>query len=203
MDIGLDSTVQRNGEILFTDLDDTVVMMDPDKGTYYELDTVGTRIWSLLDTGRSVKELCDLLVETTTSRLRPRVGDARERDIEPAPDLLLLRAPPAAALSRRRITGRLERPRSEPGLFQHPVQTLEEWMPRARRKILCAHPPQRCLPRGREAAQQVVLHLEKARYIGAADQATGRAGVGVSQPLGHRWFSCCSCRRLSESRNLL
>ena len=63
MDIGLDSTVQRNGEILFTDLDDTVVMMDPDKGTYYELDTVGTRIWSLLDTGRSVKELCDLLVE--------------------------------------------------------------------------------------------------------------------------------------------
>ena len=37
----------------------------------------------------------------------------------------------------------------EPGLFQHPVQTLEEWMPRVRRKIRCAHPHRRRLPRRR------------------------------------------------------
>ena len=62
MDVSLGSRVQRNGEILFTDLDDTVVMMDPDKGSYYELDSVGARIWNLVDIERSVAELCELLL---------------------------------------------------------------------------------------------------------------------------------------------
>ena len=49
--------------MIFTDLDEIVVMMDPDQGLYYELDPVGARIWSLLETARPVAQLCDVLVE--------------------------------------------------------------------------------------------------------------------------------------------
>ncbi len=62
MNVALGSLVQRNAEIIFTDLDDTVVMMDPDKGNYYEFDSVGTRIWNLLDVERSVTQVCEVLV---------------------------------------------------------------------------------------------------------------------------------------------
>ena len=61
MKVSLECVVQRNAEMIFTDLDDTVVMMDSDKGVCYELDPVGARIWNLLETARSVKELCELL----------------------------------------------------------------------------------------------------------------------------------------------
>ena len=63
MSVTLDCVVERNPEIIFTDLDDTIVMMDADKGTYYELDPVGSRIWSLLENAASVTQLCDGLVE--------------------------------------------------------------------------------------------------------------------------------------------
>ena len=62
MTIELTTTVARNETILFTDLDDTVVMMDVDEGRYYELDPVGAKIWTLLDTARTVAELCEALV---------------------------------------------------------------------------------------------------------------------------------------------
>ena len=55
------SQVSRNEAIVFTDLDDTIVMMDVDEGQYYELDPVGARIWTLLETGRSAADLCDVL----------------------------------------------------------------------------------------------------------------------------------------------
>lgn len=62
-DVSLDSVAVRNETMIFTDLDDIVVMMDADKGLYYELDSVGARIWSLLETARPVAQLCDVLVE--------------------------------------------------------------------------------------------------------------------------------------------
>ena len=62
MNVSSDCRLQRNPEIIFTDLDDTVVMMDPDRGYYYELDAVATRIWALLDSSQSVAQLCDALV---------------------------------------------------------------------------------------------------------------------------------------------
>ena len=57
------SRVSRNEAIVFTDLDDTIVMMDVDEGQYYELDPIGARIWTLLETGRSAAELCDAMAE--------------------------------------------------------------------------------------------------------------------------------------------
>ena len=61
MHIDLSSVVSRNEAIVFTDLDDSVVMMDVDEGQYYELDPVASRIWALIGTGRSVAEICDVL----------------------------------------------------------------------------------------------------------------------------------------------
>ena len=61
--VSLESVMTRNAAMIFTDLDDTVVMMDADKGMYYELDPVGARIWNLIETARSVAQVCDRLVE--------------------------------------------------------------------------------------------------------------------------------------------
>ena len=54
--------VRRNAGIIFTDLDDIVVMMDTGAGRYYELDPIGTRIWALLEAERSVDEVCEVLL---------------------------------------------------------------------------------------------------------------------------------------------
>ena len=54
--------VERNDEMLFTEIDDSIVMMDVDKGQYYELDSVGARVWALIETGRPVAEVCDALI---------------------------------------------------------------------------------------------------------------------------------------------
>ena len=55
------SRVARSEAILFTELDDTVVMMDTRKGRYYELDPVGARTWALLESEPRVAEVCDAL----------------------------------------------------------------------------------------------------------------------------------------------
>ena len=59
--VGPTSVVSRNDAIVFTDLDDTIVMMDVDEGQYYELDQVGAYIWTLLETSRTAADLCDAL----------------------------------------------------------------------------------------------------------------------------------------------
>ena len=61
MDINPSSVVARNEAIVFTDLDDTVVMMDVDEGQYYELDPIGARIWTLIEAARPVAEIWDAL----------------------------------------------------------------------------------------------------------------------------------------------
>ena len=59
--IELTSQVVRNEAIIFTDLDDTIVMMDVDAGQYYELDSVAKKIWTLCETARPAAEICDAL----------------------------------------------------------------------------------------------------------------------------------------------
>ena len=93
------SWISRNEAIVFTDLDDTIVMMDVDEGQYYELDPIGARIWNLLENGRSAAELCDALagefdVDPDTCRhdtleFLQSASDLRIVQTQPAP------APPA------------------------------------------------------------------------------------------------------------
>ena len=58
----LSSVLMRNENIVYTDLDDAIVMMDVDDGSYHELDPIGARIWTLLDAPRSVGEICESLL---------------------------------------------------------------------------------------------------------------------------------------------
>ncbi len=54
-------TIQRSKAVVFTELDGEVVMLDTDKGKYYELDLIGSRIWALLEEHSSVSRLRDVL----------------------------------------------------------------------------------------------------------------------------------------------
>lgn len=60
-DIEFSSRVVRSEAIDFTELDDTVVMMDVDEGRYYELDPVGARVWALIESRPRVTEVCEAL----------------------------------------------------------------------------------------------------------------------------------------------
>lgn len=83
--LDLNSLVCRNPAIVFTELDDTVVMMNADRGDYHELDPIGTRIWNLLETGRTVAEICDALLleyEVTPADCRRDVLAFLARQVE-------------------------------------------------------------------------------------------------------------------------
>lgn len=59
--VALSSTIDRNESIVFTELDETIVMMDVDEGQYYELASVAARIWQLVENRPTVEGLCDAL----------------------------------------------------------------------------------------------------------------------------------------------
>lgn len=60
--LNLDSIVARSEELVTSNLDGEVVMMSIDNGKYYGLDAIGSEIWQLLETPRSIRALCDLLL---------------------------------------------------------------------------------------------------------------------------------------------
>ena len=61
-EISDDALLQRRKEPLTAELDGEVVMLDPDKGSYFSLNPVGSRVWELLADPRSVNEICDTLM---------------------------------------------------------------------------------------------------------------------------------------------
>ncbi|MDJ1181920.1 lasso peptide biosynthesis PqqD family chaperone [Roseofilum casamattae] len=56
--IALEQTIVRNEEILASVMEDEVVMMNLQTDSYYGANTVGTRIWELLEQPLTVGELC-------------------------------------------------------------------------------------------------------------------------------------------------
>ena len=56
------SRITRSEAIIFSELDDAVVMMDAEAGSYYELDPVGARIWALAESRPRVAEVYEALV---------------------------------------------------------------------------------------------------------------------------------------------
>lgn len=49
---------QRSPEMVHSSIDGEVVMMSVDKGEYYGLNAMGSRIWELLEKPHSLEELC-------------------------------------------------------------------------------------------------------------------------------------------------
>ena len=61
--IGADTLIRRGEELVASDLEGETVMMSVRSGMYYGLDSIGSRVWQLVEQPRSVYELCDVLVE--------------------------------------------------------------------------------------------------------------------------------------------
>lgn len=60
----LQSTVQRNPEMISSDMDGETVMMSIENGEYYGLNPIGSRIWELIENETTVDAVINtLLVE--------------------------------------------------------------------------------------------------------------------------------------------
>ena len=62
-EITLDAVVQRNEDLLTSNIGEEVVMMSIENSAYYGLDPVGSKIWDMLDKPVSVSDLCEHLQE--------------------------------------------------------------------------------------------------------------------------------------------
>jgi len=56
--IYLDSMIQRAPNIVVAEIENDFMMMNVDRGLYYALTRVSARIWDLLESPKSVKEIC-------------------------------------------------------------------------------------------------------------------------------------------------
>ena len=59
--VNLDSVVSKNEEIDDTDLDGEKVMMNLDKGQYFMMNEVGSRIWELIEGNTSIVNIIETL----------------------------------------------------------------------------------------------------------------------------------------------
>jgi hypothetical protein len=57
----LNNVVARSPRPFTAQAADELVMLDPGQGRYFGLDAVGNRVWELLETPRSVGDLCSAL----------------------------------------------------------------------------------------------------------------------------------------------
>lgn len=58
-----ENIVVQNKEIDVSDLNGEKVMMDIDKGEYFSLNSLGSRIWELIDTPKRISDIVDTLLE--------------------------------------------------------------------------------------------------------------------------------------------
>ncbi len=61
--ITLQTRVTRHDSILFTELEDAVMMMSIDNGEYYNLSAVSADIWKTLETPQLVQAICEHLMQ--------------------------------------------------------------------------------------------------------------------------------------------
>ncbi|MDU4892509.1 MAG: lasso peptide biosynthesis PqqD family chaperone [Clostridium sp.] len=60
--VKLNNIISRNPEIDATDLDGEVVMMNMEKGQYFMMNEVGSRIWEIIEEPMKISELIDALL---------------------------------------------------------------------------------------------------------------------------------------------
>ena len=59
--IDMMTVVTHGNEHIATEIDSRVVMMSVEQGKYYGLDSVGSRIWNLLEQPRRIMEVCAII----------------------------------------------------------------------------------------------------------------------------------------------
>jgi len=60
-ELGVSKKYIRNNKAISGRLDDELVMMDIDKGKYFALNPVATRVWELLEKPMELMEICRVL----------------------------------------------------------------------------------------------------------------------------------------------
>jgi hypothetical protein len=63
MDVALTDRVAVHPSVICRELSGETVLLNLESGVYYGLDGVGTRVWQLLQQGRTIAEVCDVMVE--------------------------------------------------------------------------------------------------------------------------------------------
>ena len=61
--LSIDTVVVRSSEAITREVDGELVMLDPRQGVYFALDSIGRRIWELLEQPQQVDALCRTLGE--------------------------------------------------------------------------------------------------------------------------------------------
>jgi hypothetical protein len=71
--MNLASQVSIPKEVMSRQVGDELVILDLASGIYFGLDAVGTRIWQLLQEGKPLAEICDVMTgeyEVSTSQMQ-------------------------------------------------------------------------------------------------------------------------------------
>ena len=55
--------IERNNNVVFTELDNEVCLFNPEKGEYLNLNQTGSRIWNLLDKPTLIERIIEVLFE--------------------------------------------------------------------------------------------------------------------------------------------
>jgi len=55
--------IKRNDDVLYNKLDEEVVMLSVENSEYYGFDSIGSRIWELLEEPLNLQEIVDRLTE--------------------------------------------------------------------------------------------------------------------------------------------
>lgn len=62
--MNLGDRLSISADVMARRVGDETVILDLASGTYFGLDPVGTRMWSLIEEGRTLAEVCDAILET-------------------------------------------------------------------------------------------------------------------------------------------
>jgi hypothetical protein len=60
--IRMDSKIVGETNIVFNEMDGETIMMSIENGEYYGINSIGSRIWTLLESPKAVSEICDTLL---------------------------------------------------------------------------------------------------------------------------------------------
>ena len=82
MQIQKEQKVSISSEVLFQEVSGETVLLDLASESYFGLDVVGTRVWGLLESGTSVGDMLDVLLdeyEVERDVLEKDVGELLEK----------------------------------------------------------------------------------------------------------------------------
>ena len=60
--LSLDDTPTIGEDVVFRELEGETVILNLEKGEYFGVDEVGTRVWTLIAEGRSLRQVADIMV---------------------------------------------------------------------------------------------------------------------------------------------